>query len=67
MNLEKLKCITPKQAATELGLSRGLVYRLLAKGTLPAVRLGRRLVIPVAALEALLKRSTTGGEPHAKT
>lgn len=67
MNLENQICISPQQAAAELGISRGLVYRLLAEGTLPAVRLGRRLVIPVAALEALLKGSTAGGEPHVKT
>ena len=67
MNLENRICLSPQQAATKLGISRGLCYRLLANGTLPAVRLGRRLVIPVAALEALLKGSTAGGEPHAET
>lgn len=66
MHLDNLISFSPQQAAAKLGISRGLCYRLIANGTLPAVRLGRRLVIPVAALEALLKGSAAGGEPHAK-
>lgn len=37
-----------------LGFSRSRVYQLLAQGTLPSVRVGRAIWIPVAALEEWL-------------
>ena len=46
--------LTVEQAAVVLGISRGLAYELAARGELPCLRLGRRLVVPRHALEALL-------------
>jgi excisionase family DNA binding protein len=37
-----------------LGVSRTLGYELVARGELGAVRLGRRVVVPLAAIDALL-------------
>ncbi len=37
-----------------LGISRGTAYTLAAEGKLPTIRLGRRLVVPRAALEKML-------------
>ena len=46
---------TVEEAATALGISRGLAYAMVREGRLPALRLGpRRLIIPCAALEGLL-------------
>ena len=46
---------TVEEAATALGISRGLAYEMVREGRLPALRLGqRRLIIPRAALEGLL-------------
>lgn len=42
-------------AAQLLGISRALAYELVARGELPSVRLGRRVVIPRKALEALVE------------
>jgi|HubBroStandDraft_1064217.scaffolds.fasta_scaffold1584354_1 excisionase family DNA binding protein len=42
------------EAARVLGISRALAYELVARGELPAVHLGRRVVVPVARLAALL-------------
>ncbi len=39
------------EAAGRLGISRGLAYELVARGELPALQLGKRIVIPVLALE----------------
>lgn len=39
------------EAAGRLGISRGLAYELVARGELPALRLGNRILIPVVALE----------------
>ena len=41
-------------AAYLLNISRGLAYELVARGELPAIRLGRRIVIPRVAMEELL-------------
>ena len=41
-------------AAAALGISRAHAYELVARGELPSLRLGRRIVVPRAALESLL-------------
>jgi excisionase family DNA binding protein len=43
------------EAAGLLGISRGLAYELVARGELPSLRLGRRIVVPRRALESLLE------------
>ena len=43
-----------QDAAAALGISRAHAYELLARGELPSLRLGRRIVVPRAALESLL-------------
>lgn len=45
---------TVERAATLLGISRALAYELLRQGSIPSVRLGRRIVVPRAALLAML-------------
>lgn len=37
-----------------LGISRGTAYALAAEGKIPVIRLGRRKVVPKAALERML-------------
>ena len=52
---EKTKqVLTVTEAAAYLGISRTLAYQLVARGELPAIRLGRRVVVPSKALDALL-------------
>jgi excisionase family DNA binding protein len=48
------------EAAQVLGISRGLTYELVRRGKLPAVRLGRRIVIPRHALDTLVRPSDDG-------
>ncbi|MFC0282539.1 helix-turn-helix domain-containing protein [Camelimonas abortus] len=38
------------------GLSRSTVYRMMANGALPSVKIGKRRLIPVDAAEALLQK-----------
>jgi excisionase family DNA binding protein len=45
------------EAAKLLGLSRNAAYAAVAAGQLPAIRLGRRIVIPRAAFERLLEQA----------
>jgi len=42
------------EAARLLGIGRGLAYELVRQGKLPALRLGRRLLVPRVALMRLL-------------
>lgn len=46
--------VTVEQAAEVLGISRAFAFRLAAKGELPTVRLGRRLLVPLRSLEEVL-------------
>jgi excisionase family DNA binding protein len=48
--------LTVEEAAHLLGISRGLAYELARCGKLPVVRLGRRMLIPRAALEKMLSQ-----------
>lgn len=43
--------LTVAEAAERVGVSDWLIYRLIKQGNFPHRRLGRRIVIPVHALE----------------
>ena len=51
--------LSVEEAANILGISRAFAYQLVAKKELPAVRLGRRIVVPRRAVEALVERWLT--------
>jgi excisionase family DNA binding protein len=51
--------ITVERAAQLLGISRGLAYELVRRGELPAIRLGRRLVVPTNAIDQMLRDLST--------
>ena len=55
------RTVTIDDAARMLGIGRNLAYELALRGELPALRLGRRLVVPVEQLDALLAGS---GQPE---
>lgn len=46
--------LTVEEVAALLGISRALGYELVARGELPSLRLGRRIVVPRRALERLV-------------
>jgi excisionase family DNA binding protein len=43
-----------EEAGRRLGISRAHAYELVARGELPHLSLGRRLIVPKQALESLL-------------
>jgi excisionase family DNA binding protein len=47
--------LSVEEASDLLGISKWLGYEMVAQGILPALRLGRRLVVPRAALERMLE------------
>ena len=51
--------LTVEEAAGLLGISRALGYELVARGEVPSIRLGRRIVVPRRALDTLLDTATT--------
>ncbi len=51
---------TIEEAAKALGVGRGTAYELARTGQIPSLRLGRRLVVPRAALMKLLEGQGTG-------
>jgi excisionase family DNA binding protein len=46
--------VTIEQAGRMLGISRRSAYRAAARGDLPTLRVGRRLIVPTARLLHLL-------------
>lgn len=50
--------LTVEEAATLLGISRAFAYEAVNAGTIPSIRIGRRILVPKAALNRLV-----GAEP----
>jgi len=49
------------ELARELGLSQMTLYRVIAAGEFPAVRIGRRLVVPARVLEDMAAAALATG------
>lgn len=66
--LEERLTLTVEEAARLLGISRSFAYEAVAAGELPSIRIGRRVLIPRAALERLLDPSphNDGGPPPSR-
>lgn len=54
--------LTVEEARRLLRVSRNCIYRAIARRQVHAVRVGRRLLVPKAALKRLLARSPGGPE-----
>jgi excisionase family DNA binding protein len=46
--------LTVEEAATMLGISRAFAYEAVNRGEIPSIRIGRRVLVPRAALERLV-------------
>lgn len=51
-------CVTPTEAAKLLSIGRTKMYSLLKSGKIPSIRVGRKILIPTAELEAWLHRAS---------
>ena len=49
------------ELARELGMSQMTLYRVIAAGEFPAVRIGRRLVVPARVLEDMADAALATG------
>jgi excisionase family DNA binding protein len=57
--------LTVGEAAKLLRLSRAFTYELVARGELPSLRFGRRVVIPRIAIERIVNDSVDALPPPA--
>ena len=49
------RAVSIDEAAQMLGIGRSAAYLAAKRGDLPTLRIGRRLIVPVAALDRLLE------------
>ena len=59
MEIER-KTVTVEEAATILGVGRNKAYEAARSGEIPTIRIGKRLLVPLTALERLL---AVGAQP----
>ena len=50
---------TVEETAKILGIGRNSAYEAVARGEIPVIRVGKRLLVPKAALEKLLSGNQT--------
>lgn len=55
--------LTVEEAAARLGISRTLAYELVRQGKIPSLRLGRRRLVPVHALDLMLHDAVSPTRP----
>ncbi len=48
--------LTVPEAAKALGIGRSAAYEAARTGQIPTIRIGKRILVPIAALERLLKQ-----------
>jgi excisionase family DNA binding protein len=51
---DERRTLTVEEAARELGIGRTLAFEMARTGRLPVIRLGRRVLVPRAALDRML-------------
>ena len=56
---EVRQTLSVEEVAEVLGIGRNSAYEAIRRGEIPALRLGRRLVVPRQALERLLRNSNS--------
>jgi excisionase family DNA binding protein len=54
MSAPAILTLSVSETAKLLGVSRNGAYEAIAKGELPSIRVGRRLLVPRVALERML-------------
>ena len=58
--------VTVEEAATILGVGRNKAYEAARSGEIPAIRIGKRLLVPRAALKRLLAIGALGANDPAQ-
>ena len=53
-NLDKRLTVNVEEFAQIVGIGRNTAYECVRRGVIPSIRLGRRIIIPVKAIERLI-------------
>ena len=48
------KTVSVTEAARQIGIGRNLAYEAIRRGEIPSIKIGKRLLVPVTALERML-------------
>jgi excisionase family DNA binding protein len=56
--METRATLTVEEAARVLGIGRGPAYQAVRRGDIPSIRIGKRMLVPRAALERMLARGS---------
>ena len=59
--MSEKKCMTVPEMAETLGISKPTAYTLANREDFPAIRIGKRIVIPCEAFETWLRDSVANG------
>lgn len=59
--MNERETLTVPEAARILGIGRNGAYEAIHRGEIPVLRIGRRFLVPRAALEQLLESTGEGG------
>lgn len=59
--METRLTVTVDEAAEKIGVSRVSLYNAIKRGEFPVIRIGRRIVVPIAALERYLANAGSCG------
>ncbi|MCL1796956.1 MAG: type II toxin-antitoxin system HicB family antitoxin [Eggerthellaceae bacterium] len=62
--IARSKCLTPTEAARELGLSKGRISQLLNCGKLQAIPFGNERLVTLASIHVYKKTSRKAGRPR---
>jgi excisionase family DNA binding protein len=52
-----------EEAAIALGISRAFAYEAVARGEIPCIHIGKRILVPIAGLNRLLESAGLGVPP----
>ena len=55
--------LTVEEAARVLGIGRNSAYEAVRRGEIPAIRIGKRFVVPWVALERMLREGRSASDP----
>jgi len=61
INAVTRSALSVEEAACALGIGRTYVFQLIKEGSLETLKLGRRRLVPVKAIDALLARMKARG------
>ncbi len=58
--MEKKQTLTVRETARILGIGRNSAYEAVRTGTIPSLRIGKRIIVPRAVVERMLSGAATG-------